>query len=260
MNKKMLVKTMIGLLIVAVVLPPVLLGGIPMECLIAFVAFFSAYEIVSLVDQKQHMIRTACLFCVIEVLAHLSDEALPIGISGLLILLFAAHLASDEYSMDEVVYTFTLSLILVYAAHGIFKIYSLQGGAGMLFVGLACYLCDTGAYFFGSFLGKHKMIPRISPNKTWEGAFGGYAVGALGSYLFGTYFCGNYPAGLLIAASLILPAIGEIGDLAFSAVKRRFGLKDFGSLLPGHGGVLDRVDSLLFCLMVMKGLISFWGL
>ena len=121
-------------------------------------------------------------------------------------------------------------------------------------------ISDMCAYFVGRAFGKHKLAPSVSPNKTWEGAAGGYLTGVIGSYVFARYFCGNYPESLILAAALILPAIGEIGDLAFSAIKRRFGIKDFGSLLPGHGGVLDRVDSLLFCLMVMKGLISFWGL
>ena len=103
------------------------------------------------------------------------------------------------------------------------------------------------------------MAPLISPNKTWEGAIGGYLAGAVGSYLWGRYLCPEFPAELVLCGALILPAVGEIGDLAFSSIKRRFEIKDFGSLLPGHGGVLDRVDSLLFCLMVFNGLILLWG-
>lgn len=103
---------------------------------------------------------------------------------------------------------------------------------------------DTGAYLFGSLLGRHKMSPRISPNKTWEGLAGGAAcsvgVGAwLCSWLFGEVWWIGVVLGLVVAV------FGTCGDLVESLIKRDAGLKDMSNLLPGHGGVLDRVDSLL---------------
>ncbi len=259
MNKKMLIRILTGLLIVACVVPPILLGGIPMECLITFVAVFSAYELASLSDQKPHYIKTALLLAAIEVLIHLDNASLAIGLSMYIVVLFLGHFVKESLGMDEITHVFMITVVLVYAVHGIHRIYDAQGGLGMLYTAFACYFCDTGAYFLGSFFGKHKMIPQISPNKTWEGAVGGYLCGAVVSFLFGYYFCSSLPVELLLCASVLIPAVAEIGDLAFSSVKRHFGLKDFGSLLPGHGGVLDRVDSLVFCLMVMNGLLLVWG-
>ncbi|MBQ9152535.1 MAG: phosphatidate cytidylyltransferase [Solobacterium sp.] len=260
MSKKMLIKIVTGVVIIACVLPPILLGGIPMECLIGFVAACSAYEISSLSDQKPHYIRAVLLFAVIEIMGHMNDLQVPFAASLFMTLLFLTHFCDRSFSEDQLAYTFLVTMILVFAVHGIYRIYAVQKGWGMMFVALATYLCDTGAYFFGSFFGKHKMAPRISPNKTWEGAIGGYLAGALGAYLLGRYLCPAFPQYLVLCGALVLPAVGEIGDLAFSSIKRRFEIKDFGSLLPGHGGILDRVDSLLFCLMMFNGLMMIWGL
>jgi phosphatidate cytidylyltransferase len=109
----------------------------------------------------------------------------------------------------------------------------------------ATYGSDTGAYFAGRFLGKHKMIERVSPKKTWEGFFGGWFAGFLLSFgLSFLYRTGLNPV-LNIMICILAPVFAELGDLNFSSYKRFRKTKDFSNLLPGHGGVLDRVDSLL---------------
>ena len=120
-----------------------------------------------------------------------------------------------------------------------------------LYIAIACYGTDAFAYFTGVKFGKHKMIPRISPNKTWEGAIGGYVAGLVLSLIFGLSLL-NFealPSHLIIFLSITLPIIAQLGDLSFSAIKRHYKLKDFGTIFPGHGGVLDRIDSLLFCII-----------
>jgi phosphatidate cytidylyltransferase len=261
MSKKMMTKIMTALILVAAVLPPFLLGGWLLEALIFVISALAAYEIASLEDQKPHWAMTIFVLAAVEALCHLQLNAFPAATAMFLIVLFVVHYADEHYSMDEAAYTFLITMIISMAWRGVYQIYTHHlGGLGMLYVGFACFLCDTGAYFFGVFFGKHKMIPRVSPNKTWEGAVGGYALGFLSSFLLGWFAIPAMPKGLLIVSSLILPAVAEIGDLAFSSIKRRFGIKDFGSLLPGHGGVLDRIDSFLFCLMVFNGLMLIWGL
>lgn len=117
----------------------------------------------------------------------------------------------------------------------------------------AC-MTDTSAYFFGKALGRHKLCPIISPNKTVEGAIGGIFGGGLSFMLFGVIvnaFFGQYLDGkrfdliLLFALGIAAAVASEIGDLAASAIKRQFGIKDFGNILPGHGGILDRCDSII---------------
>ena len=104
---------------------------------------------------------------------------------------------------------------------------------------------DTGAYFAGKSLGKHKLIPKISPGKTWEGLIGGFVVAALFAALATFWFFPELPYYASIPLAIVMSAVGVLGDLAESAMKRGAGAKDAASVLPGHGGFLDRLDSLL---------------
>ncbi len=120
------------------------------------------------------------------------------------------------------------------------------GSSYLLLMLLWIWGADTGAFFVGRRFGKHKLAPAISPGKTWEGAFGGVVVVLLIALVAGMLFPFGFAhaVGLLILA-LIIAIISVIGDLFESLIKRQTGIKDSGTLLPGHGGVLDRLDSLI---------------
>jgi phosphatidate cytidylyltransferase len=128
------------------------------------------------------------------------------------------------------------------------------GDAGawlVLAVLLVIWAGDSAAYFGGRAWGKHKCAPSVSPNKTWEGVFCGLAASlAMGAVAWGAVILFNMPAparwGFGALFGLLVGAAGQGGDLVESAMTREMGVKDFGTLLPGHGGVLDRFDSLLF--------------
>lgn len=111
----------------------------------------------------------------------------------------------------------------------------------------ASVMTDSCAYFVGKFLGKTPLCPRISPNKTVEGAIGGLVGGMLGVIIIALIFDQSWLNVLqYVILALILSALAQFGDLAASLIKRRYGVKDFGSIIPSHGGMLDRVDSALF--------------
>jgi phosphatidate cytidylyltransferase len=114
----------------------------------------------------------------------------------------------------------------------------------VLFLLLVTWACDTGAYFTGKFLGKRKLAPTISPGKTVEGAIGGVVSAMIVALLAGSLVA--FPLVNRILVGAVIAATSIIGDLVESAMKREIGIKDFGSIMPGHGGVLDRFDSLLF--------------
>ena len=104
---------------------------------------------------------------------------------------------------------------------------------------------DTGAYFAGKAFGKHKLIPKISPGKTWEGLIGGFVVAAAFAALATFWFFPELPYYASVPLAIVMSGVGVLGDLAESAMKRGAGAKDAASILPGHGGFLDRLDSLL---------------
>lgn len=114
---------------------------------------------------------------------------------------------------------------------------------------LVTWAIDTGAYFAGRFFGRHLFSPRHSPKKTWEGVVGGWALGFLVTVLLARWLL-HLPLAYGIALGLLLGPAAVYGDLAESMLKRRVGVKDSGALIPGHGGLLDRVDSLLFTVVV----------
>ena len=104
---------------------------------------------------------------------------------------------------------------------------------------------DTGAYFAGRWLGRHRLYPAISPKKTVEGALGALVVSVLAALIFGS-FVPELDTGHLLVLGLVAPVVGHLGDFAESALKRLADVKDSGAFIPGHGGFLDRFDSLLF--------------
>lgn len=121
----------------------------------------------------------------------------------------------------------------------------------LFYILLITILTDTFAYFVGRTIGKRKLIPEVSPNKTVEGSLGGTFVGSLGGALYLYFATENENWLLLIGLSLGLSVVAQFGDLVASKIKRTVGIKDYGNLFPGHGGVLDRLDSLLFTALTL---------
>ena len=125
------------------------------------------------------------------------------------------------------------------------------GGEWILLILFSIWVCDTAAYFTGSRFGKHKLAPQISPNKTIEGALGGLAGGMLTAVLCQWAFAGSLRPGQALAIGAIVGVFGQMSDLVESQFKRDAGVKDTSSLLPGHGGILDRFDSQLLAVPVI---------
>lgn len=133
-----------------------------------------------------------------------------------------------------------------------------RGNMWIFFLLAVAFANDTGAFYFGKLFGKHRLYPSISPNKTWEGAVGGLLTSLIVSMLFlrATAFQPIRP-GILILVVCITIA-GQVGDLAESMLKRNQGTKDSGGILPGHGGILDRIDGILFSIPVLYLYLSFF--
>ena len=126
-----------------------------------------------------------------------------------------------------------------------------QGAIWTLFLLAVVFSGDTAAYYVGRAIGSHKLAPRISPGKTVEGAIGGLIASLLAGALFKVYWLNTLSWPLCLGLVFVLAVMGQTGDLVESSLKRSVQIKDSGTLLPGHGGVLDRIDGLLFAAPVL---------
>ncbi len=129
------------------------------------------------------------------------------------------------------------------------------GRLWILFLLIVVFAADTGAYYIGKTIGKRKLCPSISKGKTVEGALGGLFFSAMGALFSWALFFNFFDLRLLVPLAILLALVSQAGDLVESIVKRAYGFKDSGSILPGHGGIFDRVDALL-----LAGPVLFWVL
>lgn len=164
-------------------------------------------------------------------------------------LLAAAWLRWPQVGRDWVAFKCMLALLALlpaWLALGVLHGYADRGPELALFIFVLMWVADSGAYFAGKRFGRHKLAPRVSPGKTWEGVAGGLTGSALLAVFAGQWF--GWSGDRLIAFVVLVlacAAISIVGDLFFSLLKRQQNLKDTGHLFPGHGGILDRIDSLL---------------
>ena len=159
----------------------------------------------------------------------------------------------NQDKISDILAFYALFLYIVGCFNSIICLRYMTGGKYVyLLVFIGAWVCDTFAYFTGRFLGKHKLIPEISPKKTIEGSIGGivFTIGAFILYRFILFKIFpelniNLPYWLVIVLGIAASIVSQIGDLVASAVKRQYDIKDYGKLFPGHGGVLDRFDSVM---------------
>ena len=246
--------TAICLLIVA--LPCVILGGYFFKGLVGVVLALSVYEMLHICTRpkiKLYIYPLVFLFFSYGFLFDQNDLFLAsYGILLYLVVLFAATIFDETLTIERTSYIFTMGVLICAGLHALMSLRDVYGFQYLLLLALATYGSDTGAYFAGVFFGKHKLIPRLSPKKTVEGSIGGVFLGTLLAVSFAGYFGLLKTNSILIVACFVLTLTSQIGDLVFSAVKRHFGVKDYSNLLPGHGGILDRIDSILFNALVLS--------
>jgi phosphatidate cytidylyltransferase len=185
------------------------------------------------------------------------------------LLLVAGFLYRQQKSLEKAVSMWLSYLAgFVYIALPgavILSLSTLQAGsvvyaAPFWFAVAVVYMGDTGAYFTGVSFGKHKLIPGVSPKKTWEGSLGGLAWSAATALVLNWYWGFSMPVVMALSLGILAGVAGQIGDLVESALKRIAGCKDSGRIFPGHGGVLDRIDSLLFAAPICYGFFVLFGI
>ena len=266
-------------LVVVILLPIglalIYLGGWAYTGMVALILGLAAWEYARLFRAGGYQPATYLIVaaCVLLPLARgwvaFSLDGLILG--GFVLVSMAYHVFAYERGRDQAATDFAITIAggvyLGFVGSYLVSLRNLPEGLWWVLLALpSVWLADSGAYFIGRSFGRHKMSKRVSPKKSWEGYFGGIVVGIIGTALLAMlwqYLAGQWPA-KLGSATLITPVNGAVlglilsvftvlGDLGESMIKRQVGVKDSGSLLPGHGGVFDRIDSWLWA-----GIISYF--
>jgi phosphatidate cytidylyltransferase len=178
-------------------------------------------------------------------------DHLSIFMACMIFLMFSYVFTYPKYQANQIMAAYFGFFYVAVMLSFVYQIRELPRGLYLAFLGFLCsWGCDTCAYCVGKLIGKHKMSPKLSPKKSVEGAVGGVAGSALLTALYSYIFRAQMDIGtreivLLAVIAAIAGLISMVGDLTASAIKRNYDIKDYGNLIPGHGGILDRFDSMI---------------
>lgn len=237
----------------------VALGGIVFKAAIVLVMGICIYEYILAYKNtdfkiiKSVIILGYLLVSIFIFLNSFKNIILPI-VFLVLILSMATPIFKKEYNVISSALTVTGFIYIVCFFSLLVLIRDNPIGKYLIWiVFIIAWCCDTAAYYSGKFFGKRKLCPRVSPKKTIEGSIGGILGSVIGIIIWGIISRYNVPFNwsLLILLAVIGSVISQIGDLSASLIKRYVGIKDYGYIMPGHGGLLDRFDSILFTIPVV---------
>lgn len=244
-----------------IIIPVLIIGGLPFKILAIILAAMSMYEVMKAREKKSKIplfIRILS-YILIGVFVGLGTSVYSANyelIYKVMIVIFLLYFIpvvfindTEKFSVTDSLYVLGCTIFLG-VAYNSFVLISNIDFKYLFYIILVTTMTDTFAYFTGSFIGTHKLCEKISPKKTWEGAIGGSVVGTIIATFFYLFLI-NPSANvlLIIGITLLLTIIGQIGDLFFSSIKRHYKIKDFSNLIPGHGGILDRFDSIIFVVL-----------
>ena len=265
MDIKRITSALLGFPLVLLVL--ILGNKYVVDIFLAFIAFLSMDEYFNAISKVSNPVRwVGYLSCLIIAFVHIIPPEHIIMFSILtvptiLIILFAQVVATEmRTSFKDIAYTFLGIFYVVYFTMFVALINGKTDGKILIWYAIfAAWATDVFAYFIGKYFGKHKFS-KVSPKKSIEGCIAG-TVGAVVIMLAYTYFANtfwgqNYSYLYVTLIGIVLSLLGQIGDFAASSIKRYVDIKDFSNLIPGHGGMLDRIDSLIFLAPFAFALLS----
>ncbi len=241
-------------------------GGLVSAIILTIVSIIGIKEILGVYGLEKSSfsildyIATVLLYSLIYI--NKTQFIMPLILVLLLIILSVYVCKFPKYKDVDVMRTFFAFIYAAVLLSFVLRIRSMEAGLLLaFFVLISSWINDIFAYFVGSAIGKHKFSPKVSPNKSVEGFVGGVLGAGLVGFLFGVVFKNSIPFSTvycaLIAAMGAIPAV--IGDLAASAIKRDNEIKDYSNLIPGHGGIIDRIDSILFTAPIIFYLVELFN-
>lgn len=245
-----------ALCLMAVVIPAVIFGGIFYKIVIGVVMGISVYEMLHICSRPKINLYLYVITALFFAAGFILDKT-NLLLSSYLIFIYLAVVCAcmifdDTLNIERAAYIFTAGSLVCGGIHALLVLRIEYGWQYLLLLAIATYGSDTGAYFAGMMFGKHKLIPRLSPKKTIEGSIGGIILGSVMGIAFAHFagiLNGQWP---LVISIIVMTMTSQIGDLIFSAIKRYFEVKDYSHLLPGHGGILDRIDSLTYNALIFS--------
>jgi phosphatidate cytidylyltransferase len=262
-------RILVSVLTIPIILGVIYFGKIPFLLFSLFIGLAASYEVYNLIKQKNSSVNLVPSTLIIIALVSnfyfsFIDFDLLIILSSVVVLTVELFRNSGS-AISNIGSTFilifyvtlfsgTLVGIREYFAYNEF-IYN-QGGYLLISTFISIWVCDSAAYFIGSAIGKHKLFPRVSPNKSWEGAIAGFIFAVIAMIVLREFIADFLTIIDAVFIGIIIGSIGQIGDLVESLIKRDAGVKDSSNLIPGHGGIFDRFDSLLFVAPVIYIYIS----
>lgn len=244
-----------GIVAAALFLPLAYLGGVYFELLVFLMATIGLSELLRMRKISWFSFQGILSFVLLWIILLPENTVKEVTkLEGLLTIIFiiltVTVLTKNRFTFDDAAFIILSGL---YVGAGFFYVSETraEGLAYLFFVLFSIWAADSGAYFIGRKFGKRKLWPEISPKKTVEGAIGGIISALALAFVF--YMILPFEENLLFMLLIAFAAsiFGQIGDLVESAFKRHYGVKDSGTILPGHGGILDRVDSWLFVMPVL---------
>lgn len=259
-------KRYLGALILSPIIIFLLLGGIYLKLFVLAVSLIGMYEFYKVLKVKgmNPMSYAGYILCIIYYFTMGSYEGFNYVFFALilfLMILFCIPIFDTKYNFIDVSVTIMgFMYVAVFFSFIVLTSYKQFGYYFVWLIFISSWTCDTAAFYSGKFFGKRKLCPKVSPKKTVEGAIGGLIGSAVSCTLFGMFVISQGVTVPLFHFALIGTLCGvfsQFGDLTASTIKRYLGVKDYSSLIPGHGGILDRFDSILFSALVVFYYLTF---
>lgn len=256
--KKRVISAIVAL---AIFIPLIILGGMWFKVAATILAVLGMREFLNLSGgEKRPKYVDLILYTLVILLTFMDKNRTSYYFLTLLLPMLAVIYCNNnkKYNADDAFKLIGMTILIGTIFHE-FTVIREAGIMKFIYLFLITMLTDTYAHLGGSLIGKHKLAPKISPNKTWEGSIIGGIFGTLCAATF--YYIlvdGTVNVLGLLVITLFLSSLGQLGDLFFSAVKRNHDIKDFSNIMPGHGGVLDRLDSIIFVVIgyiLLSGII-----
>lgn len=246
----------------AIFIPILLAGGVWLEIAAAALAMVGVFEIY--IMRKRIIVSIDFLLTILGTLAlavpvNFYRGWLPNGFNRLdilyifvVLLLMVTVFTKNKFNFEDASISAITMVYVGIGFHYLASVRNSKAGLGLLiFALIVVWSTDIFAYTFGRKIGKHKLWPAISPNKTWEGTIAGIICALIFSGIYMIFVPQKYPMINMLMIAFVLSIFGQIGDLIESAYKRFYKVKDSGNILPGHGGILDRFDSMLIVLPML---------